>query len=85
LFEPEPSKPFRHILWDRSNRQAADSYSPGAALCPGWLELRRLPGSPQDLRRSKSKGDMKKTVEISDSLLREAQRLAAREGVTLRT
>jgi hypothetical protein len=28
---------------------------------------------------------MKTTVEISDSLLREARRLAAREGVTLRT
>jgi len=27
---------------------------------------------------------MKTTVEISDSLLREARRLAAREGVTLR-
>jgi len=30
-------------------------------------------------------GNMKTTVEISDSLLREARRLAAREGVTLRT
>jgi hypothetical protein len=28
---------------------------------------------------------MKTTVEISDSLLREVRRLAAREGVTLRT
>ena len=28
---------------------------------------------------------MKTTVEISDSLLREARKLAAREGVTLRT
>jgi hypothetical protein len=28
---------------------------------------------------------MKTTVEISDSLLREARRVAAREGVTLRT
>jgi len=28
---------------------------------------------------------MKTTVEISDSLLREARRLAAREGITLRT
>jgi hypothetical protein len=28
---------------------------------------------------------MKTTMEISDSLLREARRLAAREGVTLRT
>jgi hypothetical protein len=28
---------------------------------------------------------MKTTAEISDSLLREARRLAAREGVTLRT
>jgi hypothetical protein len=31
------------------------------------------------------KGQMKTTVEISDSLLREVRRLAAREGVTLRT
>ena len=30
-------------------------------------------------------GRMKTTVEISDSLLREARELAAREGVTLRT
>jgi hypothetical protein len=30
-------------------------------------------------------GHMKTTVEISDSLLREARKLAAREGVTLRT
>jgi hypothetical protein len=28
---------------------------------------------------------MKTTVEISDSLLREARRVAAREGITLRT
>ena len=31
------------------------------------------------------KGCMKTTVEISDSLLREARKFAAREGVTLRT
>jgi hypothetical protein len=31
------------------------------------------------------KGKVKTTVEISDSLLREIRRLAAREGVTLRT
>jgi len=31
------------------------------------------------------KGSVKTTVEISDSLLREARKLAAREGVTLRT
>jgi hypothetical protein len=31
------------------------------------------------------KGHMKTTVEISDSLLREVRKLAAREGVTLRT
>lgn len=30
-------------------------------------------------------GPMKTTVEISDSLLREARKMAAREGVTLRT
>jgi hypothetical protein len=30
-------------------------------------------------------GTMKTTVEISDSLLREARRIAARDGVTLRT
>jgi hypothetical protein len=54
-----------------------------------------LPGHcPLQLRDSKygypypipiSKGFMKTTVEISDSLLREVRRLAAREGVTLRT
>ena len=31
------------------------------------------------------KGTMKTTVDISDSLLREARRLATRQGVTLRT
>jgi hypothetical protein len=31
-----------------------------------------------------SKGQMKTTVEISDTLLREVRQLAAREGVTLR-
>ncbi len=31
------------------------------------------------------KGLMKTTVEISDALLREVRKLAAREGVTLRT
>jgi hypothetical protein len=31
------------------------------------------------------KGKMKTTIEISDALLREVRKLAAREGVTLRT
>lgn len=37
------------------------------------------------IRKPILKGTMKTTVEISDSLMREARRVAAREGVTFRT